>query len=129
MSAILKILNEETGEWEEVPAIVGPPGATGPAGPAGADGKDGADGYTPVKGTDYFTDADIEEVAATAAAKVDATGAAANLINRATAVNTADTNYTTLMARGEKLLDATTFDAVTDWSTHLVNGAIAWRYE
>lgn len=52
----------------------------------------------------------------------------ATTINRTTYVNQADTNYTTLMARGEKLLDATTFDAVTDWSTQLVNGAIAWRY-
>lgn len=51
-----------------------------------------------------------------------------NRINRTTNVYTANTNYTTLMARGEKLLDATTFDAVTDWSTQLVNGAIAWRY-
>lgn len=50
-------------------------------------------------------------------------------INRDVDVNEADTNYTTLMARGEKLLDATTFDGVTDWSTQLVNGAIAWRYE
>ena len=56
-------------------------------------------------------------------------GAAVELINRGTMLHCADTNYTTLMARGEKLLDATTFDAVTDWSTHLVNGAIAWRYE
>ena len=49
----------------------GPAGATGPAGPAGADGadgedgadgKDGEDGYTPVKGTDYFTEADKEEL-------------------------------------------------------------------
>lgn len=44
-------------------------------------------------------------------------------------VNAPNTNYTTLMARGEKLLDATTFDAVTDWSAELVNGAIAWRFE
>ena len=49
-------------------------------------------------------------------------------INRTTDVNQADTNYTTLMARGEKLLDATTFDAVTNWSKQLKNGAIAWRY-
>lgn len=48
--------------------------------------------------------------------------------NRTTPIIYADTNYATLMARGEKLLDATTFDAVTDWSTQLVNGAIAWRY-
>ena len=50
-------------------------------------------------------------------------------INRTTAVNEADTNYTTLMARGEKLMAKAAFDAVTDWSTELVNGAIAWGYE
>lgn len=50
-------------------------------------------------------------------------------VNRTTAVNAADTNYTTLMARGAKLLDSTTFNAVSDWSTHLVNGTIAWCYE
>lgn len=50
-------------------------------------------------------------------------------INRDVGVKEIDTNYTTLMARGEKLLDGATFDAVTDWSTQLVNGAIAWRYE
>ena len=33
------------------------------------------------------------------------------------------------LATPDKLLDANTFDAVTDWSTQLVNGAIAWRYE
>lgn len=49
-------------------------------------------------------------------------------INRTTAVNEADANYTTLMARGEKLMAKAAFDAVTDWSTELVNGAIAWGY-
>lgn len=34
----------------------GPQGETGPAGPKGADG------YTPVKGTDYFTESDIAQV-------------------------------------------------------------------
>lgn len=29
----------------------------------GKDGKDGADGYTPIKGVDYFTQADIDEIA------------------------------------------------------------------
>lgn len=52
-----------------------------------------------------------------------------NKVNRTTAVNAADTNYTTLMARGMVMLDGTTYDAVSDWSTYLVNGAIAWRYE
>lgn len=49
----------------------GEPGATGPQGPQGepgqpgADGKpgaDGADGQTPVKGTDYFTPEEIEQI-------------------------------------------------------------------
>ena len=46
----------------------GEKGATGPAGPqgtAGAPGKDGtagADGKTPVKGTDYWTAADKQEI-------------------------------------------------------------------
>lgn len=62
-------------------------------------------------GTDYATPTNI-----------------ADKINRTTNVNAADTGYTTLMARGEKLLDSSTFDAVSDWSTHLVNGAIAWSY-
>ena len=37
-------------------------GASGAAGSAGADGKDGADGYTPVRGTDYWTSADKQEI-------------------------------------------------------------------
>lgn len=37
----------------------GDKGDTGAAGAAGADGKDG---YTPVKGTDYFTEADKQEI-------------------------------------------------------------------
>ena len=43
----------------------GETGATGPAGPAGADGAagtDGVDGYTPVRGTDYWTEADKAEI-------------------------------------------------------------------
>ena len=43
------------------PGVKGDPGATGPQGPAG---------HTPVKGTDYFTDADKSEIAQAAAALV-----------------------------------------------------------
>ena len=39
----------------------------GPKGDTGAAGKDGASGKTPVKGTDYFTDADIAEFLKSAA--------------------------------------------------------------
>lgn len=42
-------------------------GATGSAGAAGADG---ADGYTPIKGTDYFTEADKAEMVSDLAAKL-----------------------------------------------------------
>lgn len=42
-------------------------------------------------------------------------------LNRSTAVNAADTNYSTLMARGTSLNSAET--------TPAVNGAIAWTYE
>ena len=55
--------------------------------------------------------------------------ALSTVINRTTNVNAADANYTTLMARGMILMDAATYDAVTDWTTVLVNGAIALRYE
>lgn len=44
-----------------------------------------------------------------------------SFVNRTTAVNTSDTNYTTLMARGTSLNSAETVPAV--------NGAIAWTYE
>ncbi len=42
----------------------GADGATGPQGPAGAAGQDGDPGYTPVRGTDYWTAADIAEIKA-----------------------------------------------------------------
>lgn len=35
----------------------------------------------------------------------------------------------TMLLRNSKLLSASTFDAVTDWSTHITNGEIVWRYE
>lgn len=73
---VLKIKNKETGEWQDIPALVGPPGAEGPKGdigpqgiqgeigpqgPVGPKGEDGvqgpagSDGYTPIRGTDYWT--------------------------------------------------------------------------
>ncbi len=40
----------------------GDPGKDGADGKNGADGKDGANGYTPVRGVDYWTDADKAEI-------------------------------------------------------------------
>ena len=47
------------GEWMLDSTLGGGEGGVGPAGPAGADGKDG---YSPIKGVDYWTDADKAEV-------------------------------------------------------------------
>ena len=43
---------------------VGPQGPQGETGPKGDPGQDGADGYTPVRGTDYWTESDKEEIIA-----------------------------------------------------------------
>lgn len=128
----------------------GPQGETGPQGPTGPQGEKGPQGETgpqgpagaaPVKGTDYFTEADKQELAAAAAAQVSVpvssvdgqTGAVslagtyatpADLtarLNRSTDVHAADMAYTTYMARGEALFAQET--------TPTVNGAIAWQYE
>lgn len=122
----------------------GDPGETGPQGPTGPQGETGPQGpagAAPVKGTDYFTEADKQELAAAAAAQVSVpvssvdgqTGAVslagtyatpADLtarLNRSTDVHAADTAYTTYMARGEALFAQET--------TPTVNGAIAWQYE
>ena len=57
----------EKGEQGE-PGPAGPagadglPGEKGEPGQPGKDGKDGADGYSPVRGTDYWTEADKAEI-------------------------------------------------------------------
>ena len=51
----------------------------------------------------------------------EAAGTAATMLNRATAVNVDDTNYTAYMARGMSLNAAET--------TPTVNGTIAWHYK
>ena len=40
----------------------GPKGDTGETGAQGIQGKPGNDGYTPIRGTDYWTDNDIAEI-------------------------------------------------------------------
>lgn len=52
----------------------GPEGPRGPQGEQGPQGVQGVAGKTPVKGTDYFTPTDVDEIAAAAAEKVDISG-------------------------------------------------------
>lgn len=40
-----------------------------------------------------------------------------------------NTGYATAQVRNEKLLPKTDFDAVTDWTSQLSSGGIAWCYE
>ena len=44
--SILRIRNQETGAWEEIPAIVGPQGEQGERGPAGPQGERGESGFS-----------------------------------------------------------------------------------
>ena len=52
----------------------GDPGEQGPKGETGSTGPQGPAGKTPVKGTDYFTQADKQEIAEDAAALLDLSG-------------------------------------------------------
>lgn len=57
----------------------GEPGIDGAPGAPGQDGKDGADGYTPVKGTDYWTEADKAEMVADVIAELPESGGGSGL--------------------------------------------------
>ncbi len=111
----------------------GPQGQTGPQGeqgPQGEPGPTGPQGPTGPNAVSTTTTSDINGLLKGSGGKV--AQAVANtdyispanmktFLNRQTAVNAADTNYTTLMARGMSLNPAET--------TPAVNGAIAWQYE
>ena len=113
----------------------GDTGAQGPKGIQGEKGDTGAQGPNAVSAeTATALNGILKGNGANVAVAVAGTDYASpeNLntkMNRTTSVNEADANYTTMMARGEKLMAKADFDAVTDWSTELVNGAIAWGYE
>ena len=67
-------IKDEGGNWNSIAAIkgdkgdkgdtggTGPQGIQGIQGPKGDKGDTGADGHTPVKGVDYFTEADKQEL-------------------------------------------------------------------
>ena len=67
-------IKDEGGNWNSIAAIKGDKGdkgeqgiqgiqgEPGAPGPKGDKGDTGADGHTPVKGTDYFTEADKQEL-------------------------------------------------------------------
>lgn len=105
----------------------GEPGDTGPQGPQGEQGPQGVQGVagkTPVKGTDYFTPTDVDEIAAEAAKKVDIsgkldkTGDGSNVTAAFTATSTRAN-----IATGEKL--SVLFGKVAKWFADL--GSLAFK--
>lgn len=71
--SVLRFRDSETNEWKEITTIMGPAGPQGPKGEDGAVGEQGPEGpagYTPVKGTDYFTEADKTELVADVKAQI-----------------------------------------------------------
>ena len=70
MAAIIRV-RDKNGNVIDIPAIVGAPGEKGETGAQGekgdkgdpgANGANGEDGYTPLRGTDYWTEADKDEI-------------------------------------------------------------------
>lgn len=70
MAAIIRV-RDKNGNVIDIPAIVGAPGEKGETGAQGekgdkgdpgANGANGEDGYTPLRGTDYWTEADKAEI-------------------------------------------------------------------
>lgn len=102
----------------------GDTGPEGPRGPQGETGPTGADGKTPVKGTDYFTPTDVNEIAAEAAKKVDIsgkldkTGDGSNVTAAFTAASTRAN-----VATGEKL--SVLFGKIAKWFADL--GSLAFK--
>lgn len=102
----------------------GPRGMQGEQGPQGETGLAGADGKTPVKGTDYFTPTDVNEIAAEAAknvdisGKLDKTGDGSNVTATFTAVSTRAN-----IATGEKL--SVLFGKIAKWFADL--GSLAFK--
>nr|DAT38430.1 MAG TPA: tail fiber protein [Caudoviricetes sp.] len=108
----------------------GATGETGPQGPQGEKGATGPQGPTGPNKVSTTTATDIAGLVKGSGGKMAKAVensdyiSPANLttrLGRSTAVNAADTNYTTYMARGEALFSAET--------TPTVNGCIAWQYE
>ena len=91
------VLQGAKGEKGE-PGATGPKGEQGVKGNTGATGPQGPAGHTPVKGTDYFTDADKSEIAQAAAELVSVPSASSTTPE---APGTASAGTSAAYARGD----------------------------
>ena len=72
----------------------------------------------------------IEQAAATVPAHTQAASTiTAGTFAGQVVANSAGQTPGTKLIRNSKLLAASAFDAVADWTSHITNGEIAWRYE
>lgn len=62
VNGCLYVWSKTKDQWENVGNIQGPKGDKGDTGSQGPKGDTGASGYTPVRGTDYWTEADKAEI-------------------------------------------------------------------
>lgn len=126
----------------------GSKGDTGPQGEQGEQGKpgaDGADGYTPVKGVDYFTDAEKQELAQEAAEMVDTFSGSYNDLTDVPSTFTpaSHTQAASTIKAGTFAGQVVAYSSGQTYSTYLlrntrlasaetdpsVNGQICWTYE
>ena len=104
----------------------GAKGDTGPQGPAGANGAAGANAT--INGVNALA------ISGNGGVSASQSGSTLNLSVSGTfagqvVANASGQTPGNMLVRNSKLLSASTFDAVTDWSTHITNGEIVWRYE
>lgn len=62
MKSYIEAHKDELRGEQGIQGEVGPQGPAGKDGTNGNDGKDGVDGKTPVKGVDYYTESDKQEI-------------------------------------------------------------------
>ena len=118
--------------------LTGPQGPTGPAGKDGQDGQPGATGAAgqpgaagknaTINGVNALTIGGSGGVAASQSGSQLNLSVSGTFGGQAVA-NSAGQTPGMKLIRNSKLLSASAFDAVTDWTSHITNGEIAWRYE
>ena len=104
----------------------GDTGDTGPQGPAGANGAAGANAT--INGVNALTISGNGGVSASQSGSTLNLSVSGTFAGQVVANASGQTPGTKLL-RNSKLMSGADYDAVTDWSKHITNGEIAWRYE
>ena len=107
----------------------GPKGDTGDTGPQGPKGDNGAAGANAtINGVNALTISGNGGVSASQSGSTLNLSVSGTFAGQVVANASGQTPGTKLL-RNSKLMSGSYYDAVTDWSEHITNGEIAWRYE